>query len=158
MKRKTTFFSVNLMRSQVLYRAAQSVSCTAGSAGGGITCVFSQPFRLYRCVRVVSNLAVQLVVSGLAVVRGVRVVQEARRRQKELEQVERQNAAAVVASPGPQAPPHFPAPTARPHSARSARFAEGAKLIFCCHSSGCSWWMGSSWHKHWTFSFETVPL
>ena len=59
------------------------------------------------------------------------MVQEARRRQKELEQVERQNAAAVVASPGPQAPPHFPAPTARPHSARSARFAEGARLIFC---------------------------
>ena len=59
------------------------------------------------------------------------MVQEARRRQKELEQVERQNAAAVVASPGPQAPPHFPVPTARPHSARSARFAEGAKLIFC---------------------------
>jgi len=72
----------------------------------------------------------QLVVSGLAVLRPVRVVQEARRRQKELEQVERQNAAAVVASPGPQAPPHFPASAARPHSARSARFAEGAKLIF----------------------------
>ncbi|DBA99964.1 TPA: hypothetical protein ACH3X1_013838 [Trebouxia sp. C0004] len=50
---------------------------------------------------------------------------EARRRQKEVEQVERQNAAAVVASPGPQVPPHFPAPAARPHSARSARFAEG---------------------------------
>ena len=108
------------------------VTGSAGSAGGGTVYIFSQPFRLYRCVRVVNNLALQLVVSGLAVVRGVRMVQEARRRQKELEQVERQNAAAVVASPGPQAPPHFPAPTARPHSARSARFAEGAKLNHSC--------------------------
>ena len=52
-------------------------------------------------------------------------MQEARRRQKELEQVERQNAAAATAGPGPQATPHFPVPSARPHSARSARFAEG---------------------------------
>ncbi len=52
-------------------------------------------------------------------------MQEARRRQKELEQVERQNAAAAVASPGPQATPQFAVPAARPHSAHSARFAEG---------------------------------
>lgn len=54
--------------------------------------------------------------------------QEARRRQKELEQIERQNAAAAMASAGPQATPHFPVPAARPHSARSARFAEGSGL------------------------------
>ena len=52
-------------------------------------------------------------------------MQEARRRQKELEQVERQNAAAASVGPGPQATPHFAVPSARPHSARSARFAEG---------------------------------
>lgn len=52
-------------------------------------------------------------------------MQEARRRQKELEQVERQNAAAATVGPGSQATPHFAVPVARPHSARSARFAEG---------------------------------
>ena len=53
------------------------------------------------------------------------MLQEARRRQKELEQVERQNAAAVVPGTGPQAAPSFPLPAARPQSARSARFAQG---------------------------------
>ena len=69
------------------------------------------------------------IAADLAVTRHVHLVQEAMRRQKELEQVERQNAAAVVASPGPQATPHFPVPAARPHSARSARFAEGELLV-----------------------------
>ena len=55
----------------------------------------------------------------------VNEMQEARRRQKELEQVERQNAAAAAVGPGSQATPHFAVPMARPHSARSARFAEG---------------------------------
>ena len=59
------------------------------------------------------------------------VLQESRRRQKELEQVERQNAAAAMASPGLQsAPSGTPAgPSGRPPSARSTRFAEGGPAV-----------------------------
>ncbi|KAL3143025.1 hypothetical protein ABBQ38_003304 [Trebouxia sp. C0009 RCD-2024] len=64
----------------------------------------------------------------VADIQAKRQEKEARRRQKELEQVERQNAAATAAGPGPQATPHFAVPSARPHSARSARFAEGAAV------------------------------
>ena len=93
--------------------------------------VFSKPadtFRQFKLVYVCTQLPTMshLHPQWLAMTHNeLHAMQEARRRQKELEQVERQNAAAATLGPGPQATPHFAVPSARPHSARSARFAEG---------------------------------
>jgi hypothetical protein len=56
-KEKTTPFGVNIMRSQVLCRAAQGNGYMPYSTSrGGGSFDNSQPTRLYRCARVVSNL------------------------------------------------------------------------------------------------------